>query len=327
MTMPNTMPKTMPKTTPGTDQVERRLKLHDLRVLMTVAQAGSMLEAARRLHTSQPAVSRSIAELEQVLGVRLFDRSRQGVEPTSYGRALLDCGTAVFDDLRQGVKNIAFLADPTEGELRIGGSLPGFGGVIPATINRFRRRYPRIRIHANVISEVRQQERALRERTLDLLFARLTESFEQDFAAETLFEEGLVVVAGARNPLTRRRKIDLAELVEQSWLLPPVSTVVGGLIAQAFRASGLEPPKTGVATDAVLYMQDLVANGDFLAFYPSSPLRLGTLGSAIKVLPVDLPIRPTPFGVVRMKNRVLTPIAELFIACMRDVVKPLARSR
>ena len=77
----------------NSDQVERRLKLHDLRVLMAVTQAGSMVKAAKQLNTSQPAISRSIAELEHALGVRLLDRSRQGVEPTSYGRALLDCGT------------------------------------------------------------------------------------------------------------------------------------------------------------------------------------------------------------------------------------------
>src|SRR5829696_6373289 len=95
------------------DRIGRRIKLHDLHVLMTVVQAGSMGKAAQRLNTVQPAISRSIAELEYALGVRLLDRHRQGVEPTAYGRALLECGTTVFDDLRQGLKNIEFLADPS----------------------------------------------------------------------------------------------------------------------------------------------------------------------------------------------------------------------
>src|SRR5438128_3589015 len=102
------------------DRIGSRMKLQDLHVLMTVVQAGSMGKAARILNTTQPNVSRSIAELEHALGVRLLDRHRQGVEPTEYGRALLDCGVAVFDQLRQGVKNIEHLADPTAGELRIG---------------------------------------------------------------------------------------------------------------------------------------------------------------------------------------------------------------
>src|SRR5215813_15324462 len=102
------------------DRIGRRIRLQDVHVLMTVVQAGSMGKAARQLNTSQPNISKSIADLEQALGVRLLDRQRQGVEPTAYGRALLDCGTAVFDDLRQGVKNIESLADPAAGEVRIG---------------------------------------------------------------------------------------------------------------------------------------------------------------------------------------------------------------
>src|SRR5258708_24305411 len=98
----------------------RRMKLQDLHVLMTVVQSGSMGKAAQGLGISQPAISRSIGELEHALGVRLLDRHRSGIEPTEYGRALFECGVAVFDDLRQGVKNIEFLADPTAGEVRIG---------------------------------------------------------------------------------------------------------------------------------------------------------------------------------------------------------------
>src|SRR4051812_21576687 len=102
------------------DRIGRSMKLHDLHVLMAVVQAGSMNKAAVLLNTTQPAVSKSIAELERSLGVRLFDRNAHGVEPTAYGRVLLDGGTAVFDDLRQAVRNIEFLADPAAGEVRIG---------------------------------------------------------------------------------------------------------------------------------------------------------------------------------------------------------------
>ncbi len=101
------------------DRIGHRMRLHDLHVLMAVVQAGSMNKAAALLNTTQPAVSKSIAELERTVGVRLLDRHRQGVEPTKCGRALLDCGVTVFDDLRQGLKTIEFLADPTAGEVRI----------------------------------------------------------------------------------------------------------------------------------------------------------------------------------------------------------------
>ena len=95
------------------DRIGRRLKLRDVNVLLAVVQCGSMARAAERLAVSQPpVVSKAIADLEHTLGVRLLDRSRQGVEPTSYGQALLKRGLAAFDELRQGVKDIEFLADP-----------------------------------------------------------------------------------------------------------------------------------------------------------------------------------------------------------------------
>ena len=86
------------------DRIGRRMKLHDLHVLMAVAQAGSMNKAAALLNTGQSAISRSIADLEHTVGVRLVERTPRGVEPTKYGRALLDGGAAMFDELRQAVK-------------------------------------------------------------------------------------------------------------------------------------------------------------------------------------------------------------------------------
>src|SRR5712692_6979146 len=94
------------------DRIGRRMKLHDLHVLMSVVQAGSMSKAAAVLNTTQSTISRSIADLEQTIGVRLLDRGPQGVEPTQYGRALLKHGVVAFDELKLGVQNIEFLADP-----------------------------------------------------------------------------------------------------------------------------------------------------------------------------------------------------------------------
>jgi DNA-binding transcriptional LysR family regulator len=103
-----------------TDRIGRRLKLSDLHLFITVAEMGSMGKAAERLAISQPAVSKAIADLEHTLGVRLLDRTAAGVMPTAYGRALLKRSVGAFDELRQGIKDMEFLADPTVGEVRIG---------------------------------------------------------------------------------------------------------------------------------------------------------------------------------------------------------------
>ena len=129
------------------DRIGRRMKLHDLHVLMTVVQAGSMNKAAALLNTTQPAVSTSIAELERAVGVRLLDRNTQGVEPTACGRALIDGGATVFDELRQTVKNIEFLADPEAGDVRIGCNPFLAASFVSAVVDRLSQRLPRIVFH------------------------------------------------------------------------------------------------------------------------------------------------------------------------------------
>src|SRR5262245_45940207 len=101
-------------------QVTRRVKLRDLALFDAVARWGSIARAASHLNLTQSAASKAIAQLERAVGVRLLDRNTQGVEPTLYGRVLLKRGLAIFDELRQGMKEIEFLADPTAGELRVG---------------------------------------------------------------------------------------------------------------------------------------------------------------------------------------------------------------
>src|SRR5215831_2896911 len=185
----------------STDRVERRLKLHDVRVLMSVVEAGSMVKAAQRLGTSQPAISRSIADLEHTLGVRLLERSAWGVEPTQYGHAIIRRGVAAFDELRQGVKDIEFLADPTAGELRIGCPEAIAAGPVLAVISRLARRHPRMTFHV-ATGVAPATYRGLIDRTIEVGIARVTASFDHEsLHAETLFDDLLAIAAGANNRL------------------------------------------------------------------------------------------------------------------------------
>jgi DNA-binding transcriptional LysR family regulator len=172
------------------------MKLHDLHVLMTVVQAGSMSKAAALLNTGQPAISRSIADLEHTIGIRLLERNRQGVEPTEYGRALLCGAAAVFDDLRQAVKNIEYLADPTVGEIRVGSNEAIIGGLLPTVFGRLRRQYPGIAIHVTQLATVSQRYRELRGRNVDLVLGRMTGSVEDDLLPKSYFTTALLLWPG-----------------------------------------------------------------------------------------------------------------------------------
>src|ERR1700748_1555203 len=154
-----------------TDRIGCRMKLHDLHVLMAVVQAGSMSKAAAVLNTGQPAISRSIAELEHALGVRLLDRSRQGVRPTEYGRALVEGGAAVFAEVRQTWKTVELLTDPSVGEVRVGCNPFLAASFVSAAIDRLSRCYPRV-VFRLVTAYVETLYRELKERNVDLLIAR-----------------------------------------------------------------------------------------------------------------------------------------------------------
>src|SRR5262245_8041173 len=195
---------------PSSARLERRVKLQDLHVLMTVVQAGSMGKAAERLNTVQPAISRTLSELEHSLGARLLDRYRQGVEPTEHGRALHDCGLAVFDELRKGLKSLDNLTDPTTGEVRIGCSPLLAASFVAAVVDRLARRHPRLTFHL-VAVHTETLHRELTARNVDLLIARRFGPLVDDrLGYEFLFEDSYVVVAGAKSPWARRRAVKLS---------------------------------------------------------------------------------------------------------------------
>jgi DNA-binding transcriptional LysR family regulator len=302
-------------------RIERRLKLHDLRLLMSVVEEGSMSKAAERLATSQPAISRTIADLEQSLGVRLLDRGPQGIVPTPYGRALLKRSVTVFDELRLGVEDLQSLTDPTAGEIRIAAPLALSTGFVPAVIDRLSRHYPRVvcRLRTDEAGDV---FRRLEDREVDLAIAFLTSAVDRDrMETDVLFStDPAVVVAGTKNTVARRRNLRLADLMDEPWaLIPPDSEF--SYADRIFRSAGLDPPAPAMVATSVIARLALVARGRFLTIASEPLLRFGGYGTSLKILPVSLPSVPYNVGVVTLKNRTLTPAAQLFIDCARDVAK------
>jgi DNA-binding transcriptional LysR family regulator len=308
----------------ASDRIGKRMKLHDLHVLMSVVEAGSMGKAALLLNTTQSAMSRSITQLEQAIGVRLLDRSRQGVEPTDYGRALLHGGAAVFDDLRQAVRNIEFLTDPSTGHVTICGSASISAALLPAVFGRLRRRHPGLSMHVVPSISVPRWFKELRERTADLALGRLPSPLDPDIDTELLYHEQLVVVAGPRSKWLRQRRILFPDLANESWLLPPPGTLVGSIVADAFRSHDMEFPPKGAATGPIHVLFALLASGPFLLAMSRSLLQLGTHLPPLKVLPVEFPGPPWPVGIMTLKNRTQSPVTKVFIECAREVAKPLA---
>lgn len=308
-------------------RIGRRVRLRDLHILAAVVRSGSMAKAASHLSMSQSSVSEAIASLEEALCVRLLDRSPHGIEPTIYADALLKRGHAVFDELRQGIRDIEFLSNPTEGEVRIACPELLSAGLLPAAIERLSRRYPKIVVRVAQMDTTTLEFRELQERNVDLMLMRVSRTFAaDDLDIEILLNDPHFVVVGAQSPWTRRRKLTLADVVNEPWIFPP-NRVVMGLIEEAFKANGLELPAESVNAASILLRNQLLASGRFITMLPDSVLRYTAKQWSLKALPIDLRIEPWPIAILTLKNRTLGPVVQLFIEQLRAVAKTISAPR
>ena len=284
-----------------------------------------MAKAAAHLGISQPAVSEVVANLEHTLGAPLFDRSPRGVETTIYGRALLRRSRAAFDELKQGVRDVEFLSDPTSGELRIACSNALSASILPPIIDVFSKAYPRVVIHVQALPPATPELSGLHDRKYDLALGRLggplaLNPLGDDVNVEALFDDRLIVAAGAKSPWVARRKIDLAELIDEPWVLGDADSWRYTRLLEAFHVRGIAMPKISIVTASVHVIAYLLASGRFITVISQALADQ----HALKVLPVALPKRPSPIVVATLKNRTLSALAERFIQHAREVTKLLA---
>jgi len=311
----------MQASTPSLDRIARRVTLRELRLLLAVARCGSILQAAQDVGLTQPAVSKAISDLEALLGARLFDRGNRGVEPTPQGRVVLARAAGMLEELRMAVDELAVLSGAAAGELRIGATPAMCGGLLPHVIGTLPQGTGPGSTRAGVRYQVAEMEAekiagGLRDRTLDCGVGRAPQA-DADLDFEPLFTDRLFVVAGAGHALARRRSVSAGEAARQRWLLPPAQSAVSRQVHAAFTQLGthLEPPT--INTMSILMRCELLDSGDYLTVLHGSLLRFGRVAERLRVLPIDLPAE-LPIGVLRMKNRTLTPLAERFIAHLRE---------
>ena len=304
------------------DRIGRQLKLRDLHILMTVADTGSMAKAAARLRISHPAVSKAISEIEDTLGVRLFDRNSQGAELTAHGEVLLRCGINVFDEMQQGLRSLEYLSDPKTGEARLGCTDIILHSLVPPIVRKFSGKYPSVQLDVKLTNPGEHQIQELRERKIDLLITRATGQ-QDDFHSEVLFDEPFVFVVGSHSELARKRRVTLTDIIKGNWVLPPYDSAPGALVSEVFRANGFVPPKPLVKTIAIQLTVSLIASGEFVGILPTSVATLGVHQAALKVLPLKSPGPRISAEIVFLRNRTLSPAVQSFLTCTREVAKSL----
>jgi DNA-binding transcriptional LysR family regulator len=189
-------------------------------------------------------------------------------------------------------------------------------------IERLTRRHPRIRFQITTGAQPLLY-RDLTARNIELAVVRIIKDLtEEHMIVAKLFDDSMVVVAGMKNPWTRRRHIKLAELIDEFWTLPSFDTFSGALLADAFRACGLKPPRPTVITSSNHMRYRLLATGKFLTVFPRY-----SLTPSLRALPVELPNSRGTIAIVALRSRTLSPVAQLFIEYARDLGKPRAKKK
>ena len=233
----------------------------------------------------------------------------------------------MFDELRQSVEEIAFLADPEAGELRIACTEVWAAGLVPAAIERLSKRLPRLRVRLEQGTALHQFN-LLRERQCEIVISRLlTETPDYDIDMQPLFYEPLAIVAGPQSPWSRRRKLTLSEFVDAPWILSTLEVESGSPFVEAFRAANLPIPTATIFSNSLHLRISLLATGRYLTLVPGSALRFGPGAALLKALPVALPRWHLPTAIFTLKGRMLSPVAQVFADCVREVARPFAQSK
>lgn len=304
------------------DLILRRVTLRELRLLLAVARSGSILRAASEVGLTQPALSKSIGELEATFGVRLFDRNNRGVSVTPQGEVLLRRAKGVFDELCHAVDELQSLADAARGELRLGGTPAVCAGLLPHAIGAIRTTRPGLRFQVAELESGKLASEVV-GRSVDLGIGREHPGGSgSDLAFERLFDDRLFIVAGVQHPLARRKSVKLEETSLHPWALPSADGAVAVHLDAQFRQQGLRLPAPTVTTMSMLVRSELVATHSFLTVMYGSVLRFGKLPASLRVLPIDLP-SGVAIGMFRVKGRTLAPSAEVFMQAMRDIIRPM----
>jgi DNA-binding transcriptional LysR family regulator len=305
-------------------QIGRRLRLRDLFVFLTVAEIGSMGRAAAKLGVATPSISEVIAGLEHAVGARLLDRSPKGVVTTPYGEALLARTRAAFDELRQGIRDIEFIGDAQAGELRIGCPESITAGFLLPILQRLTSIYPRLLFDVRQVQQPTIDYPELRDRKVDLVLARWGDDsyaaeMSGELQVEILLNDPFALVASRNSKWGRRRRLDLGELTDARFIIPPSDAWGGALVVEAFRRRGLPIPNLVISTLSISLRNEMIAGGDFVTLLTRSVVRTFGKRYSLKVLPIGLPTHRSPVGVVMLKNRTVAPAVKLFIQCAREV--------
>lgn len=295
------------------ESLPRHLRMRELRVFVAVLEHRSFRKAAAALHVTQPAVTKAIASLEEMLGVKLFDRSANGVEPTVHGESFAPHATAIFGELRSAAQALAVVSSGAKGTLRIGTVPMPAAGFLAMAIKRLIDAHPGVFVSVVEGRELDLAER-LRKREIDLAIVRVA-LFDagDDLRTDMLFEESLCVLAGRNHPLAARHRVTWKELLNHAWVLPPADSFFYKHVRRTLDRLDLELPRHSVESISIHVQYSMVLHGSMLSFGSRSQMTFSPIKDFLVRLPVALPSVTGMIGAVTLRGREERPLAEQLV--------------
>jgi DNA-binding transcriptional LysR family regulator len=303
--------------------LKARLKTRQLLLLIALDDHRNIHRAAEELHMTQPAASKQIKDLEEMLDVRLFERLPRGMEPTMFGETMIRHARMALTSLALAHDDIVALKAGLAGQVEVGVIMTPAMSLLPRAIARVKEQAPMLRIGAHMEASNVLVDR-LQRGTLDFMIGRIMEKENSaGLIYEELTEEPACAVVRIGHPLLERSDLTLKDLHDKPWILPPHGSILRHRFDMMFRRAGLDIPVNVVDTTALLLITALLQQTDSLHVMPLEVAQYYASLSVIGILPIELPCKMDAFGIIRQQEHLLSPGADLLLKAVRLAAKEM----
>ncbi|MDF2462349.1 MAG: transcriptional regulator, LysR family [Ramlibacter sp.] len=307
-----------PPVLPASQFRRLRIKSQQIMLLNALDEHRNLRRAAAAIHTTQPAATALLQQLEEGLGVTLFERHPRGMEPTVYGDVMIRYARGVLHDFEYAGEEMAALASGAAGLVRIGSVMGATPVMLTNGLARFKTGNPRVRITLQVDTSDQLMPALLRG-DLDVVLGRLPDQFyDEDLDIEQLEGEPMSVVARPGHPLFDLPEVTLADLVVQTWILHPLGSPMRRRVEQALQHANLSAPPDIVETSSILATTSLLEASNMISVVPLDVAQHYANYGMVAIVAVQLPISMANLGIITRKKKELAPAVKGFLRALRD---------
>jgi DNA-binding transcriptional LysR family regulator len=303
--------------------LQARLKTRQLLLLVALDDERNIHRAADQLNMTQPAASKQLKDLEDMLDVSLFERHPRGMTPTSYGEAMIRHSRMALTSLAHAHEDIVALKAGLSGQVDVGVILAPSIALLPRAIARVKQAAPMLRIGIQMDGSNVLLDR-LQRGTLDFMVARILEQEDRaDLQFEELGDEPVCAVARIGHPMQDAPELALQDIADSGWILSPQGSILRHRFDMMFRRAGLKPPVNVIDASASLIVTSLLQQTDFLHVMPIEMAHYYAQFGMLTILPIDLPCKMDSFGIITRTNQLQSPGAQVLMQAIREIAAEL----